>query len=70
MFEKSQFDTLLTPEEAAKKLNITLVKLHRYRKQGKIGYIKVDRRIKIRLTEVQRFLESGGQPNFDGRNSW
>ncbi|PPC91062.1 MAG: hypothetical protein CTY34_05270 [Methylobacter sp.] len=68
MFEKSPFDTLLTEEQAALRLGINLLTIRRYRKQGKLGFITIQGRIRFRLAEIQRFEESGGEPNFKGHD--
>jgi len=68
MIEKSPYDTLLNEEQAATRLRVSLLTIRRYRKEGKLGFITVQGRIKFKLSEIQQFQESGGAPNFRSKN--
>ena len=48
---------IITEKELSKRLNITKVTLHKYRKQGKIPYSQIGRTIRYDYKEVMETLK-------------
>ena len=48
---------IITEKELSERLNITKVTLHKYRKQGKIPFFKVDRTIRYDYKEVMETIK-------------
>ena len=48
---------IITEKELSKRLGISKVTLHKYRKQGKIPFFKVDRTIRYDYKEVMETLK-------------
>ena len=48
---------IITEKELSKRLNISKVTLHKYRKQGKIPFFKVDRTIRYDYKEVMETIK-------------
>lgn len=47
-------------KEWAKFLGVCRLTLHRARKEGRLGYSRIGRRVVISADQMERFVESGG----------
>ncbi len=50
---------LLTEQQAAKVLKMSYSKIKYLRKQGKIGFVRLGKSIRYKLTQLQKFVELG-----------
>jgi excisionase family DNA binding protein len=50
---------LLTEQQAAKVLKISYSKIKYLRGQGKIGFVRLGKSIRYKLTQLQKFVELG-----------
>lgn len=51
-------EELLTIKEASKFLKISVVSIHKWKKQGKIKYLRIGSRIRFRKSEILTALET------------
>jgi excisionase family DNA binding protein len=56
---KSENFRLVGEKHASKILGISYTKLKYLRQQGKIGFVRVGRSVKYKLSQLSRFIENG-----------
>ncbi|MDN5069417.1 excisionase family DNA-binding protein [Aliarcobacter butzleri] len=56
-------ENLLTKEELAVRLNLSVHRIDKLRKNDKLPYIKMGRNVRFNLEEVNQFLKKYGKEN-------
>ena len=59
MPDKKTQERLLTPAEVATRLNVSLVTVGRWLREGKLKGLKVGRQWRVRESDLEAFLERG-----------
>jgi excisionase family DNA binding protein len=58
MTTKETQECLLTPEEVARRLNVSLVTVGRWLREGKLKGVKAGRQWRVRENDLQKFLKA------------
>ncbi len=58
MSDKETYERLLTPEEIAGRLNVSLVTVGRWLREGKLKGVKAGRQWRIKENDLQEFLKT------------
>jgi len=61
MPDKETHERLLTPEDVAHRLNVSIVTVGRWLRGGKLKGVKAGRQWRVRERDLEAFLEKGGE---------
>lgn len=61
MILENDEDRLLTPKEAANKLNISITTLWKLRSTEGPKFVKIGKAIRYQLSDIKKFIEEGKQ---------
>lgn len=70
MIGKSDFDRLIDESQLAARWGKSVSTIRKYRQSGKMAFVAVNGRVKIRMTEVLRYEESGGKASINTSKKW